>query len=224
MPRGALSGFLVFLSLAYASPGAQTPQANSSLKPDPQLADGIGAVLGMSVESFNDAERAASNLAAFVAERTGHRLANSFVQGLAIAEWRARSFQRGTISIEGFTVEATKLLVEALAGPGAELPKTSAGATPYYVLTPAKVNAIRSFFLKLYGPSPGIAKVNDTGIDEKNLYPVEAFLVLYLSVSEDPGLAQPLLDSRVPRSVPTQLQQNPSEGAAHSREDRSIVF
>jgi len=187
-----------FLLLPTALRAQTQPPSSHALeaKLRAELSEGIGATIKTGrIASPRDAQKAAREFADYIRERTGHRLPQDFVQSLADAEWRARSLGRPNVPITLFADTATKLFLARLGGPGAQAPQTK-GSTPYYVITPEKLNGARLFYRRHASQlvaaeiredtqelSPSVSSTDAV----QNAYPIEAFLALYLCVSEDMG-------------------------------------
>jgi hypothetical protein len=147
------------------------------------------------VSSQQQARKAAGEFANYVHERTGHQLPQSFVLALGEAEWHARTNGSGSVPVAEFAHRATQLFLETLGGPGAKAPATGT-ASPYYVITPEKLNGARSFYRRhAPGAIPSdlpeqvdtLSPSESTLASVKKAYPIELFLALYLCVSEDLG-------------------------------------
>jgi hypothetical protein len=196
--RVARATLFLFLVLP-ASMHAQVQPATSHdlearLRAD--LSAGIGSTLKTGrITSRGDAEKAATEFANYVRERTGYRLPRGFVQALADAEWQARSSGRPNVPIVLFAETATRLFLAQMGGPGAQAPITR-GSTPYYVITLEKLNGARLFYRRNAGQlvaseisedtkelSPAVSRTDAM----QRAYPIEAFLALYLCVSDDMG-------------------------------------
>lgn len=206
--------------LAATLPGtAQTPTPTTSAPVDSvrqSLRQGIASKLpSRTINTEHDARKSAGEFANYVKERTGHQLAPEFVLALADAEWRARSAGKPTISVATFSESATRLFTGKL---GVAAPSTSSnGASPFYVVTPEKINAARLFYrrnvseLSFVTIRPELTDLSTGGFADPSAraaYPLEAFLALYVCVTDDLGESSTDLQQKM-------SERNPESAAAN---------
>lgn len=199
--------FAVMLLFVSTGLYAQTkPLASSELQNRfrQELALGIGTEIKTgSVASLQDARKSAGELANYVYRRTGYRLPREFVTALADEEWRARSAASPTIQVQAFAQKATEIFSNLLQGTDLSAIHRE-GPTPFYVVTPTKLNAVRLFY-RNYVPHLSDAALEPTAkeidpsrstdLSIQRAFPVEAFLALYACISDDLGRAEDHLQS-----------------------------
>jgi len=205
--RGAVTGFLLVCVLAL--PQTLDAQTSSSATKSPEtlvrakLSEGIAAkVNAASIASLADAEAVVKAFNAFLGERTGHSLSDATILRLALAEWGARLQDQGTIPIDRLAELVTRLFLEALGGPGTTAPATI--GTPYYVITPEKLNGARLLYRRLAREvtgshlpyNPGDLGAESTVPAVKKAFPLEALIALYVCVSGDLGYGGSALQER----------------------------
>ncbi len=191
---GIVACLLGFPSAAAAQTSSTTTAAQESAIRT-KLAQGIGAKLNAtSVTSLADAEALAKAFNAYLRERTGHGLSQATVLRLAQAEWLARVKGEGTVPVRQLASLASQSFLEKLGGPNATAPTSTVG-TPWYVVTPEKINAARLLHRRhargvtnsKLPEQPGDLGPNSRDPSVQRAFPIEALIALYVCVSEDLG-------------------------------------
>ena len=186
--------FALCVSLALRAQTVSSALLEASFRQE--LAAGIGVRLNPGrIASLAGAQRAANQFSTYILERTGRQLPAPLVQQLADAEWRARSRGEPNLAVIAVAQTATGLFLEKLGGPGTRAPIT-AGNTPYYVITPEKLNGARLLYRR-HAPAVVVSDLPEqvgelhparsTIVSVQKAYPIEALVALYLCISEDVG-------------------------------------
>jgi len=191
---GILACLLALPSAAAAQASSTTTAAQESAVRT-KLSQGIAAkVNATSVTSLAHAEALAKAFNGYLRERTGHGLSEATVLRLAQAEWLARVKGEGTIPVRRLASLATQSFLAKLGGPNATPPANTVG-TPWYVITPEKINAARLLYrCHAHGVTnsnlpeqPGDLGPNSPHPSVQRAFPLEALIALYVCVSEDLG-------------------------------------